>query len=223
VIRFACHSCGFHLSAPESCAGRPSKCRQCGSAVSVPTPGQLVAFPPAEATTKIHLYFGSRRQGPYVLSQIQSMWVSGAITADATYWYEGLTEWKEMTELFEMSKQRQDQKKRKDEERVRYNEKNDTFVGPLPAIMRLAIKAIQQLGYRIDNANESLGILTFQTSLTMGSWQGALCSLGFEETRENTYRVNVSGKSAGVLAFDAFSEAKGRAQKVVDLMADLAD
>jgi hypothetical protein len=36
MIRFACPSCSFALSAPEDCAGRQSKCRQCGSVVSIP-------------------------------------------------------------------------------------------------------------------------------------------------------------------------------------------
>jgi hypothetical protein len=38
MIRFACPSCGFSLSAPEDCAGRSSKCRACGQAFQVPAP-----------------------------------------------------------------------------------------------------------------------------------------------------------------------------------------
>ena len=38
MIRFACPSCGFSLSAPEDCAGRSSKCRGCGQAFQVPAP-----------------------------------------------------------------------------------------------------------------------------------------------------------------------------------------
>src|SRR5262249_3394762 len=36
MIRFACPSCGFSLSAPDDCAGRASRCRQCGRPVIVP-------------------------------------------------------------------------------------------------------------------------------------------------------------------------------------------
>jgi hypothetical protein len=36
MMRFACPTCHFHLSAPEECAGRVSRCRQCGGAVTVP-------------------------------------------------------------------------------------------------------------------------------------------------------------------------------------------
>lgn len=164
-----------------------------------------------------------------MLSQIQAMWYSGAITADAVYWYKGLTDWKNIADLAEPPEppepptDRKEEKKRKADDRVRYNEKNDTFVGPLSAIMRLAVKAIQRQGHKIDNANESLGILTFQTSTTLGSWTGMVCSLGFEEVGENAYHINVSGKSAGFMGFDLLDEAKPKARKVVKLMAELAD
>jgi hypothetical protein len=36
VVRFACPSCGSALSAPPACAGRVSKCRNCGRSVTVP-------------------------------------------------------------------------------------------------------------------------------------------------------------------------------------------
>jgi hypothetical protein len=38
MIRFNCPACGFSLSAPEEFSGRPSKCRQCGGAVTIPLP-----------------------------------------------------------------------------------------------------------------------------------------------------------------------------------------
>jgi DNA-directed RNA polymerase subunit RPC12/RpoP len=36
MIHFACPRCGMQMSAPEDCAGRPTKCRQCGQSVTVP-------------------------------------------------------------------------------------------------------------------------------------------------------------------------------------------
>ena len=41
MIRFACPRCGMQLSAPKECAGRSSKCRQCGRPVAVPAPATL--------------------------------------------------------------------------------------------------------------------------------------------------------------------------------------
>ena len=110
--------------------------------------------------------------------------------------------------------------------RVRYEEDTDTFHGSLSAVMRLAVRAIQELGFRIDSANENLGILTFQTKMTLESWSGALCSLSFEEEGSNVFFVRVSGKPnlAGLQlwALDLGS-AKRLASDVVNRMADLAD
>lgn len=54
MIRFACPRCGMQLSAPEDCAGRSSKCRQCGQPVTVPAqrlparqPVPVAVLPPA--------------------------------------------------------------------------------------------------------------------------------------------------------------------------------
>src|SRR5262249_12393236 len=38
MLHFSCPSCGTNLSAPETCAGRGTKCRQCGHPVTVPQP-----------------------------------------------------------------------------------------------------------------------------------------------------------------------------------------
>jgi DNA-directed RNA polymerase subunit RPC12/RpoP len=42
VLHFNCPACGSPLSAPEDCAGRVSRCRQCGQAVTVPAPSEAV-------------------------------------------------------------------------------------------------------------------------------------------------------------------------------------
>jgi hypothetical protein len=36
MLRFTCPSCGVAASAPEACAGRTTKCRQCGKPLTVP-------------------------------------------------------------------------------------------------------------------------------------------------------------------------------------------
>src|SRR5262245_554495 len=38
MLHFSCPSCGTNLSAPETCAGRGTKCRQSGHPVTVPQP-----------------------------------------------------------------------------------------------------------------------------------------------------------------------------------------
>ncbi len=107
-----------------------------------------------------------------------------------------------------------------------YNTKTDTFSGTLSAVMKLAIQAVHDLGYRIDYANESLGLLTFQTGMTWSSWNGALCSLSFEERGPNTFRAIASVKanqSGGqIFAPDLFGELKGKATIVIKTMTKLA-
>lgn len=50
ALRFSCPKCGTELSAPEDCAGRVSKCRACGQAVTVPPtiPTSTKPAPPKE-------------------------------------------------------------------------------------------------------------------------------------------------------------------------------
>ena len=50
ALRFSCPKCGNNLSAPKECAGRSSKCRACGQAVTVPLPAAAAPtqVPPAK-------------------------------------------------------------------------------------------------------------------------------------------------------------------------------
>lgn len=37
--------------------------------------------------------------------------------------------------------------------------------------MKLAMRAILDLGWKLDAANETVGIVTFQTGISWGSWR----------------------------------------------------
>ena len=50
-----------------------------------------------------HLYFGGETRGPYLMDQLQSMWASGVITADALYWSETGGAWKPVMELLSVN------------------------------------------------------------------------------------------------------------------------
>lgn len=109
---------------------------------------------------------------------------------------------------------------------VRYDRTTDTFVGTMPQVMRLAVKAIHSIGYKVDNANETFGILTFQTGMTWGSWSGVTASLQFEDAPGGRIKVSGSAKqnlSGGqVLALNLFGEAQRKVTKVIDEMARIA-
>ena len=48
-------------------------------------------------------------------------------------------------------------------------------------MVKLAVKAVQAVGYKLDNVNETVGLVTFETGMSWGSWSGAVGSLTIEE------------------------------------------
>ncbi len=48
---------------------------------------------------KIFIKIQGEKKGPYTLSQVETMWNNGVITADALYCTDGMKEWREITEL----------------------------------------------------------------------------------------------------------------------------
>jgi hypothetical protein len=107
-----------------------------------------------------------------------------------------------------------------------YNSKTDTYSGSMVLMVKLAMRAVQELGWKLDQVNETLGMVTFQTGASWGSWSGVSCSLNIEETAPNTFRVKGTGKqnlSGGqIVAFNIGGEAQGRAQKAIEKMKHLA-
>ena len=93
-------------------------------------------------------------------------------------------------------------------------------------VVKLAMRAVQDLGWKLDQANESLGMVTFQTGVSWGSWSGVSCSLNIEEVSQNTFRVKGTGKQnvrgGQLVAFNIGGEAQGKARKVIEKMQQLA-
>lgn len=109
---------------------------------------------------------------------------------------------------------------------VHYNQDKDTFTGTMVLIVKLAMRAVQELGWKLDQANEALGMVTFQTGMSWGSWSGVSCSLSIEEVAPNTFRVTGTGKQnvrgGQLFALDIGGEAQGKARKAVEKMKELA-
>jgi predicted RNA-binding Zn-ribbon protein involved in translation (DUF1610 family) len=108
---------------------------------------------------------------------------------------------------------------------VKYNRQNDTFTGNMALMVRLAMKAVQAAGYKLENANETLGLVTFETGVTWGSWSGASCSVMMEEIQPGVFRVSGKGKQnvrGGQLFAIDFGEAQGKATTVITKMKQLA-
>jgi len=63
-----------------------------------------------------HITVQGEQKGPYSLSQLQSMWESGAITSDSLYWNAEAEEWKPLKELVEPPPSVLDEQTERDEE-----------------------------------------------------------------------------------------------------------
>jgi hypothetical protein len=91
---------------------------------------------------------------------------------------------------------------------------------------KLAMRAVQKIGWKLDVANEAIGLITFQTGMTFGSWSGVSCSLNIEEVSPNKSRVSGTGKQnvrgGQLVALNLFGEAQSKADKAIATMKDLA-
>jgi hypothetical protein len=109
---------------------------------------------------------------------------------------------------------------------AKYNPSTDSFSGTMNLLVKLAMQAIQEQGWTLENANENIGLVTFKTSISWGSWSGVSCSLNISEVSPNNFRVTGTGKqnvSGGQLfALNIGNETQNKAIKAIDTMKRLA-
>lgn len=88
----------------------------------------------------------------------------------------------------------------------------ETFHGTKSEIIRLAIRAIQAKGWKLDQVNESVGVVSFETPMSLGSWSGISANLIVEESGPNIWRVSGTAKQnlkgGQIAAFDIGGEAQ---------------
>ena len=109
---------------------------------------------------------------------------------------------------------------------VKYNADTDTFTGSMNMLVKLAMRAIQEQGWTLENANENIGLVTFKTGISWGSWSGVSCSLNITEVSPFNFKISGTGKqnlSGGqLIAFNIGNEAQGKARKAIETMKRLA-
>jgi predicted RNA-binding Zn-ribbon protein involved in translation (DUF1610 family) len=109
---------------------------------------------------------------------------------------------------------------------VSYRRKTDRFHGTMPLLAKLCVRAVQDLKWKVDSVNDSVGLVTFQTGVTWGSWSGVSGSLSIAEQEPFVFQVVGTGKqnlSGGQLvALNIGGEAQKKAQKVIDKMKELS-
>lgn len=85
-----CKACGKNYSILTAEYRGLKKCNPCVNAAWAEANAER--NPPA--TAECYLWREERQEGPFTPGQIKSMWDSGAITADALYYYPSLPDWK---------------------------------------------------------------------------------------------------------------------------------
>ena len=191
-------------------------------------------LPAAPSNILYYLHRDGTQTGPFTIGQLRSMWQSGSITAQVQYWFEGATEWRPLINILRLLEPPAPAvpiavavAAQPQITRARYNTRTGLFTGTTLLLVKLAVRAIQELGWKVENANESVGIVTFETGMTWGwgSYSGVSCSLSIQELTPNTFRIVGTGKQnvrgAQLMAFD-FGEAKKLANKAIAKMAQLA-
>ena len=98
----------------------------------------------------------------------------------------------------------------------------DCFMGTKPMLVKLAVKAIQSLNYKVDSVDDTSGLVAFTTGITWGSWSGVSGSIYIEEVSPNRFfasgnaKQNVKGGQ--VVALNLFGEAAGKVNNVIEEM-----
>lgn len=94
----------------------------------------------------------------------------------------------------------------------------DNFVGTKEQVVRLAVKAVQACNYKVDSADETSGIVSFTTGMTMGSWSGVSGSVFIEEVGRYRYRPSGNAKQnvkgGQMLALDCLAKRRARCARL---------
>ncbi len=110
---------------------------------------------------------------------------------------------------------------------ITYDAQTDTFTGTMATVVKLAMRAIQQLDWKLDSANEKLGLVTFQTGMSFGSWSGISGSLNIEKIEVGHFKVSGTGKQnlrgGQLIALNIAGEAQGKARKAIEVMKQLVN
>jgi hypothetical protein len=90
---------------------------------------------------------------------------------------------------------------------------------PQEKIFTAALKAVRDLGYKIDNLDKSNGLLNFKTGMSWKSWAGQEMSVLILDNGDQTCSVDITGRRnahGAVLQVYDWGEASSIARKVFD-------
>lgn len=94
------------MSGSHNLIGEAVNCPACAVSFTVESPKAAepasVTWPSDMDTGHYLVLVGSEQRGPFVLSQLRSMWCSGAITANALYWQKGMDKWQPISRISDL-------------------------------------------------------------------------------------------------------------------------
>lgn len=224
MIAFACARCEKTFHVKDEFAGRKTKCPKCGASLLVPgTTGPATSTPVPPPVVKVApppLAVVPPAPPPVVIPEVLP-WPSIDEYKDCPLCGERVLakarKCKHCGEMLDAPPVPR---------RVKYDQSMDTFSGTMLLMVKLAMRAIQELGWKLDAANETLGMVTFQTGISWGSWSGVSCSLNIEEVTPSTFRVTGTGKQnvrgGQLIALNIGGEAQSKARMAIDKMRQLA-
>ncbi len=68
------------------------------------------------------------------------------------------------------------------------------FTATRSQLVNHVVKAIQKLNYKVDDANEQSGLVSFTTGVTWGSWSGVSGSIHLEELEQYEFKASGNAK-----------------------------
>lgn len=111
--------------------------------------------------------------------------------------------------------------------RIQYDAATDTFTGSTLSLVKLAVRAVGDVGWKLAYVNENVGVVNFETKgVSWGSFSGVSCSVTIEEVSPGQYRAISRGtqnvRGGQLFAPDLFDEANKKARWIVLRMQELA-
>ncbi|MES2915676.1 MAG: hypothetical protein V4753_11205 [Pseudomonadota bacterium] len=110
--------------------------------------------------------------------------------------------------------------------KVTFDPKTGEFSGTKQLLSRLAVKAVVDIGWRVDSSDETTGLVSFTTGMTWGSFSGVSGTIVVEERDTGWFSVSGTAKQnirgGQLIAPNLFNEANKKVAKVVERMKQIS-
>jgi hypothetical protein len=101
------------------------------------------------------------------------------------------------------------------------NSETRNFAKPMETVFTAAVKAVRDLGYKIDSLDKANGLINFKTGMSWKSWAGQEMSVLLLDEGGGTCSVDIAGKRSQtgvILQVADWGEKASIAKKVFEAM-----